>query len=781
MMKIKANNAIDQSLLARQRKIETAKEYLASTKTLFDEFGSIELKTSHARFAELENALSSDQVRLVVLGEFSRGKSRLLNALLDIKLLPTALQTTTAVNTFLRALPPDRKERFIRIHSQDRTRPPQDLPWNEDDVLKRWGTELDQSNADARMEVDYIEVFFDHPLLQKGLVLIDTPGLETIVKHHEQITRKAIAESHIALWVQSTDALGGNKSEWNFMRETLRRNFQKFITVINKWDHVLAPQDFDGEQLNEADRVAKNLQVVKANFAHSLAGEDSDKLAKLTDASHLMGVSAQWAEDPDPEKRRRSGIDQLAERIGAMVSSGEAMDQILLKPLQQLSSVQKQLADRIKDELQQLESTDSLEKRKYELQQLELDIKILEDDVMGETDDSRNEHERASKAISEKVLGDLIKPLAMLKNSIGESSVIESHIKKMIAKKAKKIGLPEDLQEQFQLVSGQVDQAWQAQKREMPAVLNGLRGSYLKKMEKHVRQIEAGVGKLNIDPLSLDVSFDLDFSEIEKYHDKEVQLKDEMDRAQDKIHELETAIANTSFDERKRQQALAELDRCARQLDNMGPPPAPVTSRKRQKTGSFGSGFLWLSSTYEEVDVTDYSGVKAYERDRNEMRENVLSKEDAIKKIIEDEEALTGVRRNFDAAKRKAENEYAKMERAASQAAIRAGRERDDLIAASVRRLSRETTLKLEETIKFLNNYVTHTVPTVFLDQATLLENCIREELMEPVNAKRDQLQEVQDLLHQGAAEIATRKARLYDAQQQIVTLQAQTQLILTA
>lgn len=780
MMKTKANNAIDQSLLARQRKIQMAKKYLAGTKTLFDEFGSAELKTSHARFAELENALNSDQVRLVVLGEFSRGKSRLLNALLDINVLPTALETTTAVNTFLRALPPDRKERFIRIHNQDKTRPPQDLPWNEDDVLKRWGTELDKSNADARMQIDYIEVFLDHPLLQKGLVLIDTPGLETIVKHHEQITRKAIAESHIALWVQSTDALGGNQSEWNFMRETLRGNFQKFVTVINKWDNVLAPQDHEG-QLSEADRAAEKLQIVKSNFAHSLMGEDSDELATLTDASHLMGVSALWAQDPNPEKRRRSGIDQLAERIGVMVSSGEAMEQILLKPLQQLSTVQKQLADRIKDELQQLESSDSLEKRKLELQQLEIDIKILENDVKGETDDSRSEHERAAKAISEDILGNLISPLSMLKNSIGDNSVIESHIKKMIAKKAKKIGLPDDLQEQFQLVSTQIDQAWQAQKREMPAVLNGLRGSYLKKMEKHVRQIEAGVGKLNIDPLSLDVSFNLDFSEIEKHHDKEVQLKDEMHRAQDTIHELESAIANTSFDERKRQQASAELERCARQLQNMGPRPTPVTSRKRQKTGSFGSGFLWLSSTYEEVDVTDYSAVEDYENDRREIRKEVVSKEAAIKKIMEDEEKLTGARRSFDAAKRKAEKEYAEMERKASQAASRAGQEQEDLIAASVRRLSRETTVKLEDTIKFLKNYVTHTVPTVFLEQANLLANCIREELMEPVHAKRNQLQEVQDLLQQGTAEISTRKAKLYDAQQQIVELQAHTQSILTA
>ena len=82
---------LDQSLEARQHKIQTAREYLQRTRQLFDAFGSSELKSSHAKFAELLNALDSDAIRLVVLGEFSRGKSSLVNALLGIKLLPTAL------------------------------------------------------------------------------------------------------------------------------------------------------------------------------------------------------------------------------------------------------------------------------------------------------------------------------------------------------------------------------------------------------------------------------------------------------------------------------------------------------------------------------------------------------------------------------------------------------------------------------------------------------------------------------------------------------------------
>ncbi|MFW9606211.1 MAG: dynamin family protein, partial [Pseudomonas sp.] len=147
-------NALKQGLEARQQKVQVAKDYLARTQTLFEQFGSQELKTSHARFTELLSALNSDSIRLVVLGEFSRGKSSLVNALLGIELLPTSMEATTAINTFVRALPEGLSDRFIRIHFQD-GRPAQEISWTDDTALEKWGTELDTANADARKTLDY--------------------------------------------------------------------------------------------------------------------------------------------------------------------------------------------------------------------------------------------------------------------------------------------------------------------------------------------------------------------------------------------------------------------------------------------------------------------------------------------------------------------------------------------------------------------------------------------------------------------------------------------------
>ena len=130
------SNVLEQGLNIRQARIQETRDYLKRTHELFEQFGSQELKTSHAKFDELSKALDSDsQVLLVVIGEFTRGKSSLVNALLGINLLPTALEATTAINTFIKALPEDRTERFIRIHYQD-GRPAQEILWVDDSVLK---------------------------------------------------------------------------------------------------------------------------------------------------------------------------------------------------------------------------------------------------------------------------------------------------------------------------------------------------------------------------------------------------------------------------------------------------------------------------------------------------------------------------------------------------------------------------------------------------------------------------------------------------------------------
>ncbi len=772
------NSQIDYSLAQRQRKIQTVKDYLDRTQHLFDAFGSAELKTTHARFGELEDALNATAVRLVVLGEFTRGKSMLLNALLGIEVLPTAMETTTAVNTFLRALPEGRSTRFILIHYMD-GRPPEEVAWTDDEALRRWGTELDKTHADARQLVDHIEVFVNHPLLEKGLELIDTPGLQTIIKHHEQITRKAIAEAHVALWVQATDQLGGNESEWQFMAQTLRGNFQKFITVVNKWDRVLEPEDAHDRAVPEAERVRNKLDLVRVSF-HSSLGEHQDELARLTSDDNLMGVSAKWAQDADPDKKRRSGIDRLGNRIADMISSGEGMEQIVLKPLQQLATIQTQLLDRIQDEQRQLDSSDSLEQRRQDLRQLALDIQALEQEEKHETAEFRSEHTRAARVLTESVNEQLTAPLTRLRDDI-ETAVTPEYVKRMVAKKVAQIGLPADLENEYQAVIGKIDQTWQTQKTLMEMSLEQLRSSYLEKMEQHAHDLANKLGRLHVELPTLDVNLQFDFSAIEEHRSQSEYLQAALDSAQNEIEEINSSIAKHASNAVKLRQAEADVARYSRQLENLGPTPAPTVYQATVRTSDWGSGFLWLKPSYETVTRIDDSNVRSHEQERQILRDSLANREAIWEREQEEEYRRTGLRMSLELEKSKKEKFMNKLEKEARVAAKKAEQEEADLVVDMHRKLLRNLTGKLAETIRYLESSLTKGIESVFKAQMELLEQAVHEQVLEPLNAKRVQLTEVQSLLQSGEAEIAARKTALTVAQQELTELQLLTRTALGA
>ena len=757
-------NLLTQSFDKRQREIDIAKDYVARTQALFNQFGSAELKTSHVRFPELLNALESNEVRLVALGEFSRGKSSLLNSLLGIEVLPTATPPTTAINTFLKALPKGETERHILVHWQDKKRAPQRVEWIEDDALERWGTELDDTHADVRRDVDHIELFLSHPLLEKGLVLVDTPGLQTIARHHEAITRKAIAEAHIALFVQSADQFGGNQTEWDFIESTLKNSFQKFITIINKWDLVLEPKDKKARERGEAKNIEMSLQTVKDNFARVLKDVPNSEaqLAMLTDENHLMGVSAEWAQSEDPNKRSRSGIDRLSARIASMVASGEAMQQILLKPLKQLSAVQAQLVEYIEAQLKEINSTDSLEMRRRDLQLQDFKIKLLQNDAERETGESLGDHERAASATAEQVRKELIRPMKRLQVEI-EEKVTENYVRRMLDKtlqdgRTPKISLPPDLEDELKRVQEQVGKSWEVQKAIMKIRLGDLRAGYLERMQKHAKGFDAKLGSKTIEMPDLVVNLEFDFSDLQAHQKQMQSLQEELDEAERKKNEIEDQLEKGRATEQQameaKQKAQQEADRARRQLEDLGLCPLPKS---------------WPSHTL------GWMGGDAWRENRDALNKELQSKKQIEERLQKEAEAQTGQRMKAEQASKLAQKEADRQEKKLREAQQKEKELQKTMVADTVRRLRGQTLQQLDQAIDALDIYAKETVKSTFTEQAHLLKAAIDETLLEPLNAEIAQKQAIQQLLQEGEAAIQVKRARLKLGLQDIQEVQRLT------
>lgn len=123
----------------------------------------------------------------------------------------------------------------------------------------------------------------------------------------------------------------------------------------------------------------------------------------------------------------------------------------------------------------------------------------------------------------------------------------------------------------------------------------------------------------------------------------------------------------------------------------------------------------------------------------------------------------------------------ADLEKARRSEEKQAQQEEADLIAETHRKLLRNTVAKLTDTINHLSTALTAGIEAAFKAQMELLEQAVHEQVLEPLNAKRVQLTEVQSLLQSGEAEIAARKTALTVAQQELTELQLLTRTALGA
>jgi len=175
--------------------------------------------------ADARTRVAQDRFNLVVLGEFKRGKSTLINALLERDLLPTGVVPLTSVVTAIGAGDDDR---LIITYSDghDREQPVEQLA--------EYVTEA--CNPGNRLGVELARIELDHELLRSGLELVDTPGIGSIHSHNTDVARGFLPRVDAAVCVLAADQ-PLSESERELFVEAAQR-VPRLLTVVNKIDHL---------------------------------------------------------------------------------------------------------------------------------------------------------------------------------------------------------------------------------------------------------------------------------------------------------------------------------------------------------------------------------------------------------------------------------------------------------------------------------------------------------------------------------------------------------------
>jgi ribosome biogenesis GTPase A len=173
-----------------------------------------------ASLAKLRKRGASNEVTLTVLGEFSAGKTTFINSLVGTDLLHTGILPTTAKCTYISY-----------------------GPTAECDVILRNGSTVSISPKDAGQfsaegsratEVESVSLRLPSTLLQQGLIVVDTPGVNVNIEAHEALTAQAISQSNACVYLMDARQ-PGKKTTVDFLRQ-VSRNVGKFFFVLNRSD-----------------------------------------------------------------------------------------------------------------------------------------------------------------------------------------------------------------------------------------------------------------------------------------------------------------------------------------------------------------------------------------------------------------------------------------------------------------------------------------------------------------------------------------------------------------
>ncbi|WP_462204028.1 dynamin family protein [Frankia sp. CcWB3] len=229
-----------------------------------------------ARLDRAWEKLRSGQYKVVTCGEFRRGKSSLLNAIVERSgLFPVDVDVTTCVVVTLEWGDTE----GATVYFADRPAIP--VPLGE---VREYVTE--QANPDNRKNIQRVAMTAPIEILSSGLVLADTPGVGSDNPAHRDATVKVLPEADAILFVcTATDPLSA--SELRFLREDTYRACPVVVAAVTMIDKKPDPAPVVAAA---RERVAKETNIAEADVVvmpvsanrkwRALAKSDEAMLAK---------------------------------------------------------------------------------------------------------------------------------------------------------------------------------------------------------------------------------------------------------------------------------------------------------------------------------------------------------------------------------------------------------------------------------------------------------------------------------------------------------------------
>ncbi len=229
------------------------------------------------------NKLSEDNFNVAIVGEFKRGKSTLINALLEKDILPTdVIPTTATLNKVTYGITPYVHIEFHDGHSED----------IEIDKLNDYVTKLTPESEEMSRTVKVATVYYPINYCKNGVTIIDTPGLNDD-EAMTSVTLSVLPETDAAIMVMMAGSPFSQYERDFLEKKIIAGDLARVIFVVTGID--LYDED-DAEKILNAIRTRIIDSIL--NKAKNVYGEDSEEYASYKTklgSIQIYGLSAKKA------------------------------------------------------------------------------------------------------------------------------------------------------------------------------------------------------------------------------------------------------------------------------------------------------------------------------------------------------------------------------------------------------------------------------------------------------------------------------------------------------
>ena len=297
----KMSNDFTSAAQEYQARREAMIGFLDNAKALLAEAGGSQINQD--TLEEVKQRLINDTFKVLIIGEFKRGKSTFINALLGKKILPSAAKPCTAIISEVKygeeekaiihfrkdvtslpdGLSPEMRD-YINQHKGEGEIPPLTVSFEE---LKNYVTITDddvnpnpeKSVADSPFEM--AEIFVPVDLCKDEVEIIDSPGLNEH-KTRSTVTNNYVGKADAIIFVLLSKSLAG-QSEMEAIKNFNNSGNKSIFFVCNQFD-LLDEEDEQDEIMERAKKMLLPYTDLKERGLHFVSSKAALKARTRLDA-----------------------------------------------------------------------------------------------------------------------------------------------------------------------------------------------------------------------------------------------------------------------------------------------------------------------------------------------------------------------------------------------------------------------------------------------------------------------------------------------------------------